>query len=276
MKFRLWKFLLFFLILTNSSCICKANNVNSYQGVSFMPGDSIEKNVFVISNTEKNLANGMIENYCLFNNSTFDEQTSGYFLTIDLMSENNTVDIVSGYSDYNASEYQLSTVSDQAKDYEEKHPNTTVIAGTNADFFIMETGEPRGALVLNKKVYHSINKRNFFAITRDGTPVICDKNGTVLSKLKKGKVLTLKKNALHAVGGGILLVKNGKIAPAVSLSEDKTTATRGAIGIKADGTVIVYITHGAKKPVAYGETYQNVAQKICSHTFSVCVQSNPK
>ena len=95
--------------------------------------------------------------------------------------ENSTVKIAAAYKDYQYDSFGLQTVTDQAKAYEAAHPGHKVIAGINADFFNMTTGEPQGAFVMDGKICHAANGHPYFAILNDGTAVIRDASQSDLS-----------------------------------------------------------------------------------------------
>ncbi len=204
-----------------------------------------------ITSKQYTLVTGATETVLTTNNEDGDDQRIGYLLEVDpdyyADSDNQTIKIVAAYKDYSYDSLGLQTVTDQAAAYEAAHPGETVIAGINADFFNMTTGEPSGAFVMEGTVYHSANSRPYFAILKDGTAVI--RTDSDLS------------DVWEAVAGNEIIVTNGENTAGTS-DYDVTKYSRTAIGIKADGTVVTYVTHGISKPTSCGETYSDVADLL--------------
>ena len=232
-------------------------------GVALKVGDEISDNVIVMKNTEYSICRGATENVVVSNNKTATDQCIGFFCSADIIDKDNYLKIVAGYNDYDGSKWALSPATKQAKAYEKEYPGETVVAAMNADFYNMQTGQPLGALVMNGKVYNSINYRNFFAVLDDGSAVICDGNGKVISEGKhNGETIELSKGVAEAVGGDRISVRDGKL---VDMSADEYGAlkyARTAIGIKADGSIVTYVTRGKNLPISYGETYNEVSNKL--------------
>ena len=124
--------------------------------------------------------------------------------------------------------------------------NYNVVVGTNANFYNMGTGEPKGLLVMEGKTFNP-NKTNFFAILKDGTPVI----GTV------SEYETYKDDIQEGVGGGKILVKDG-----VNQLTDAETEKmpRSCVGITEDGQIVMLVLDGRQAPYSVGATYYEIAQ----------------
>ena len=110
----------------------------------------------------------------------------------------------------------------------------------------MTTGEPQGALVMNGKVYHEANGRPYFAILKDGTPVI--RHGNVSLN-----------DVQEAVGGSNIILENGNI---VDTDFDTRYYSRTVIGIKSDGTIVTLVTRGLNPPISYGRTVEDSAKML--------------
>ena len=112
----------------------------------------------------------------------------------------------------------------------------------------MSTGQPAGALVMNGKVYQGTSGRPYFAILKDGTAAIREGNVSL-------------DDVESAVGGDTIMVKDGKL---VNLDPNSTyqniVYSRTAIGIKDDGSVVTFTTHGRNYPISCGRTYKEVAE----------------
>lgn len=228
---------------------------------SFAVGTKIADEKIITSCKSFSLADNVMENEIVCNNMSFDRQSIGYLVTIDMAHSKNGAKLVACYSDCDGAKYELSTVSDQADDYENSHSGEHVLAGFNADYFDMNTGRPLGALVMDGKVYSKSNNRNFFAILNDGSAVICNSKRIVLNGKKKGQKVSFTSDIQQAVGGQKLLVKNGKITD-MAIKDQSGSTGRNIIGIKASGAVVLYTTRGVLAPISYGETYTEAAQKM--------------
>lgn len=203
---------------------------------------------YVISETEQKIAPGITESEVITNNSSGNNQNIDYFCEVDLKGTS-TTKIISGYADYNANKWKMQRVTDQAK-AAQKAKGYNVVAGINADFYNMSTGQPAGALVMNGKVYQGTSGRPYFAILKDGTAVIREGNVSL-------------DDVESAVGGDTIMVKDGKL---VNLDPNSTyqniVYSRTAIGIKDDGSVVTFTTHGRNYPISCGRTYKEVAEML--------------
>ncbi len=124
--------------------------------------------------------------------------------------------------------------------------NYNPIVGVNGSFYNMGTGQPNGLLVMNSVVYQE-GGQSFFAVLKDGTPVIGSS-----SDYEKYKA-----DIAEAISGGVILVQNG-----VSLypTNDNNLAPRTAVGITADGKVVMMVIDGRQSPYSAGASYNEVAQ----------------
>lgn len=127
----------------------------------------------------------------------------------------------------------------------------TVWTGINADFYNMKTGVPRGIVYRNgEKLKDSYDKgdRGFFAITKDKKALVAtdDEYPDISNKLE----------FQEAVGGGALLLKDGKV-----LSQaNKTIEPRTCVGISADSTkVYMLAVDGRNKAYSNGMTLEELA-----------------
>ncbi|MCM1485185.1 MAG: phosphodiester glycosidase family protein, partial [Faecalibacterium sp.] len=193
--------------------------------------------MYLISNTQSKIAPGVTENKIITNKDDGQSQVQGYAVTVD-MSEGSTASFMAGYADYNGDAWKMQTVRNQA-DALEKNKGVNVVAGFNADIFNMQTGEPTNILVLDGKVVKEGIGKPYFAVMKDGSVKI----GSSMTK----EVL---KDVKEAVGGFYTLVENGQ-----KTSYGYSTgnfAPKTAVGIKADGNVVVYVADGRNVPVSVG------------------------
>lgn len=179
------------------------------------------------------------------------KQHIDYVFEIDL--NDPTTGIIAGYKDYHydhedTSTWGLATVPEQIASAEEK-TGLNIVGGINGDFFNMSTGEPTGVLIMDGKVVHENSRnRNFFAIKKDGTAVIVRNQSPVKAKRYQ-----------FAIGGDVVVVKNGELTSA-ALNAADNPAARTAIGIKADGSVVMHVTSGVNSPVTHGYNFREVAK----------------
>lgn len=137
-----------------------------------------------------------------------DKQLVYYIATADV--SRSDVNIYANYNNNDASEWKMARVTDQVKAAQEKHSDPTdtknyienynAVASVNADFYDMSNGCPAGALVMEGKEYNGVGGENFFAILKDGTPII---GGSAEWKANR-------ENIQEAVGASMWLVKDGK------------------------------------------------------------------
>lgn len=196
----------------------------------------------LVKDTLTRITDGVVEHEVVSNTAAGNDQKIDYMCEIEL---GDTIKLEAGYGQDNASSWTLVSTTDQAAAYEANHPGETVVAAINADFFNMATGEPMGALVMNGQIYHQTNNRWYFAVLKDGTPVI--RNSADLSDCRM------------AVGGLVPIVKDGQVVPEnYPLGTDDYS--RCTIGIMADGKVVTSVTHGRLAPVSCGRTYKEIAE----------------
>ena len=149
------------------------------------------------------------------------------------------------------SAYGLQTVRKQAEVLIAK--GEQVVAGVNADFYNMATGEPSGVVVKDGVIIkNNPNSRKFFGILKDGTPVIGDYN----------KFNELKDNIEEALGGNAILVKDGQVFETPQTGADKEPRT--AVGIKEDGKVIFLTVDGRQEPYSTGLSMEELAELMIS------------
>lgn len=231
------KVLIFMTIITltvgsNASLIAAANII-------------VPEGTYLVSNTTKKIAPGIKESTIVTNNKSGTKQNIDYACEIDLEGTA-TTKIISGYAGYDASSWKMDKLTNQAKVAETK-TGLNVVAGINADFYNMANGQPLGMLIMEGKVYNK-GTNPYFAITKDGKAEIRDGNVPI-------------DDVESAVGGDIIMVKDGK---AVNLDDNNSYQnilySRQAIGIKADGSVVTFTTHGRNYPLSNGHTYREMAE----------------
>lgn len=197
-----------------------------------------------VVSTVSSISPGVTETEYYTNNEANDDQTVVYAVNVDL--SQNT--LITGYKDYDTSgTWGMQRVREQAA-AAEANRRVNIVAAFNGDFYNMGTGEPSGVLVMNGitvKSLASAQEKNWFAVTEDNKAYI----GTG----------TLPENTVEAIGGATMLIKDGQI----NVSESDTTKNpRTAVGIKANGNVLILSANGRQEPFSSGYTYYELAEKM--------------
>lgn len=216
--------------------------------VSEMPS-----NIVLTSSTKYNIAPGVTEEHITTVDSKGDNQNKSYVATFDFKSGN--VSAMAGYKDYDSSgKWGMQTVRDQAKKAEDATGRNIVVA-INGDYYNMSTGEPLNNLVMNGRIVHQTADPNswYFAVLKDGTPVI------------RQSTVPLDENVVEAVGSPLPLVINGAVRGELGygdVSYDPNLMPRNAIGITADGKVVVLLNDGRQAPKSVGYTLYELAKMM--------------
>lgn len=145
----------------------------------------------------------------------------------------------------------LETVRQQANTLISK--GEQVVAGVNADFYNMATGEPIGTVIKDGTMVKELPQGwKFFGIKKDGTPVIGDYD--IYSQVKG--------NLEEALGGKSILVKDGKVFETPQTGADREPRT--AVGIKKDGKMFFVTVDGRQEPYSAGLSMTNLANLMIS------------
>ncbi len=206
----------------------------------------------IFSSTKSILAPGISQeiNYAM---SIDGKQMVYYVATVDVNRDD--VTIMANYKDNDPSGgWGMQRVQDQVAAMVENHShieNFTPVVATNGDGFNTSTGKPGGLLVMEGVEWHPVDGDGFFAILKDGSAMI----GT------KAEYSTYKDQIQEAIGAfGATLIKNGEIAINKSSTYYSTRASRTAIGIKADGSVVMMVLDGRQEPFSCGGSMEEIAQ----------------
>ena len=168
-----------------------------------------------------------------------------FIFEVDLNSPEVSIQASLPYDKY---EFAMQPMTEQALAVDEEA--TYVYGGTNADFFNMTTGVPRGLYVRNgitlKNTFDS-NDRSFFAITNEGKAAI----GMVEDYPQ------MRETIREAVGGSVRLVRDGVVVPQTNVSVEPRTA----IGISQNGDkVYIMVVDGRNFSYSNGMTYTELGQ----------------
>jgi hypothetical protein len=211
---------------------------------------------FTVSTTNYTIAEGITESHIIYNTAEGNDQVKGYLTSV---SPDAKAEFKASYSNYYS---KNSTVESRAKKAEsllwnmvsttkqaanfEMATGRNVLVATNGDYYNMQTGQPNGYLIMEGNVVQTSNgtaQEPYFAVLDDGSYAIRE-YGTDCSDVKE------------AISGPFLLVKNGEI---VYSADDTTKAPRNSIGLKEDGTVLMFLADG-RQGVSNGMTVNEVAQ----------------
>ena len=224
-------------------------------------GDSIGGTVYhVTSRRNYAIAPDISESVIITNNAAGNSQTVANVMEVN--TAGGRAKIVAGYGNRNPKEqgWTLKTTTDQAHVYE-KETGLNVVGGVNASWFNINTGEPSGYLVMNGVVHHDNSSRAFIAAFDDGS-VNVFREGTTLAQAeadqsaKQGKTVKI----LEAVDALVAMVWDGKVV--VTESGNSGYYPRSCVGIKADGTVVLFQADGTMAPRSVGYTAAEEAQMM--------------
>ncbi len=209
--------------------------------------DEDEKTFNIVSSSTSTLAPGVTQT----SNHAYNaegKQVYYYTATADITRED--VSIFANYANNDPSKgWEMAQVSAQMQAAilnNQDVPNYNPVVGVNGSFYNMNNGEPNGLLVMNSVTYKE-GKTAFFAVLKDGTPVIGEASDYA----------TYKDNIAEAIAGGVVLVKNGQSLYTTNSGE---RAPRTAVGITAEGKIVVMVIDGRQEPISAGATYHEVAQ----------------
>ncbi len=207
-----------------------------------------------VSEKEYTIAPGIKEYEWVLNNTSMTEQMVGHVMEVTL-GDNAT--IVAGYGDDNIENiasgngWQMKRPTEQAQAMETRR-NVNVVGVVNAAGFDMSNGCPTGALVMDGTFIKEATGTTFW-IGKDNKAYISEK-AEFDAAVREGRV----REAVSAFTYGGL-VRNGAC---VSGLDNATRASRTAIGIKEDGTVVMYMVNGRQAPFSVGMTMQELAEAM--------------
>ena len=214
----------------------------------------------VISKKNYSIAPDISESVIITNNDAGNSQTVANVMQVN--PNEGRAKIVAGYGNRNPKElgWTLKTTTEQAHVYE-RETGLNVVGGVNASWFNINTGEPSGYLVMNGVVHHDNSSRAFLAAFDDGS-VNVFREGTTLAQAeasqseKQGKAVQI----VEAVDALVAMVWDGKVV--VSQSGNGGYYPRTSVGVKADGTVVLFQADGTMAPRSVGYTAEEEARMM--------------
>lgn len=190
----------------------------------------------------------------ILNNTSLTQQMMGHVMEIKV-GEGSTASVAVGYSDDNIEAIQsgrnwaMLETTKQAQSMQTRR-GENVVGAINAGGYDMSNGRPSGAFVMNGVAINRATATTFW-VDMDGKAHITDAQ-TCNAALDAG-------NVREAVAGFGDIFENGH---ARSGLDNTTRASRTAIGIKADGTVVMLMVDGRQAPYSVGMTMAEVAASM--------------
>ena len=231
------------------------------QSAELGKGSTIDGTGYHVTSVKNySIAPDISERVIITNNDAGNSQTVANVMEVN--TSGGRAKIVAGYGNRNPKEqgWTLKTTTDQAHVYE-KESGLNVVGGVNASWFNINTGEPSGYLVMNGVVHHDNSSRAFIAAFDDGS-VNVFREGTTLAQAeadqsaKQGKTVKI----LEAVDALVAMVWDGKVV--ITESGNSGYYPRTCVGIKADGTVVLFQADGTMAPRSVGYTAAEEARMM--------------
>ena len=211
----------------------------------------------VFRHTEATLAPG-VEQYINYAYANDGEQNVYFVTTADITRDD--VIVQTSYMDqYRDQKLGMSKLTDQIASANAYYSDPespqfiseyyNVVAGVNASFFNMKTGQPTGVCWIDGVNFGTNEYPAFFAILKDGSAVIDDRGNA-------GNY-----DIWQAVGGSQWLVRNGAdVTASASGSYNTDRHCRTAVGITAEGKVVTMVLDGRQSPYSIGGSMHEIAQ----------------
>lgn len=190
----------------------------------------------------------------ILNNASLTQQMMGHVMEVKV-GTGSTASLALGYSDYNIETIQsgrnwaMLETTKQAQSMQTRR-GENVVGAINAGGYDMSNGRPSGAFVMNGVAINRATATTFW-VDMDGKAHITDAR-TCNDALDAG-------NVREAVAGFGDIFENRH---ARSGLDNTTRASRTAIGIKADGTVVMLMVDGRQAPYSVGMTMAEVAASM--------------
>lgn len=186
----------------------------------------------------------------ILNNASLTQQMMGHVMEIKV-GKDSTASVAVGYGDDDIDtiktgrNWAMTETTKQAQSMQTRR-NTNVVGAINAGGYDMSNGRPAGAFIMSGTV---INEPT-------GTTFWIDKDGSAhITSAQKCNAALAAGNVLEAVASFGDIFEDGH---ARSDLDNSTRASRTAIGIKADGTVVMMMVDGRQAPYSVGMTMAEV------------------
>lgn len=186
----------------------------------------------------------------ILNNASLTQQMMGHVMEIKV-GKDSTASVAVGYGDDDIDtiktgrNWAMTETTKQAQSMQTRR-ETNVVGAINAGGYDMSNGRPAGAFIMSGTV---INEPT-------GTTFWIDKDGNAhITSAQECNAAIAAGNVLEAVASFGDIFEDGH---ARSDLDNSTRASRTAIGIKADGTVVMMMVDGRQAPYSVGMTMAEV------------------
>ena len=190
----------------------------------------------------------------ILNNGALTQQMMGHVMEVKV-GEGSTASIAAGYSDDDIEtiktgrNWAMTETTKQAQSMQTRRA-TNVVGAINAGGYDMSNGRPSGAFIMSGT---QINAPT-------GTTFWIDASGNAhITGAQECNAAFAEGNVLEAVASFGDIFVDGH---ARSDLDNSTRASRTAIGIKADGTVVMFMVDGRQAPYSVGMTMAEVAASM--------------
>ena len=186
----------------------------------------------------------------ILNNGALTQQMMGHVMEVKV-GEGSTASIAAGYSDDDIDtikfgrNWAMTETTKQAQSMQTRR-NINVVGAINAGAYDMSNGRPSGAFIMSGTPINAPTGITFW-IDKSGDAHITD--------AQKCNAALAEGNVLEAVASFGDIFVDGH---ARSDLDNSTRASRTAIGIKADGTVVMFMVDGRQAPYSVGMTMAEV------------------
>ncbi|WP_337491203.1 phosphodiester glycosidase family protein [Vescimonas sp.] len=186
----------------------------------------------------------------ILNNASLTQQMMGHVMEIKV-GKDSTASVAVGYGDDDIDtiktgrNWAMTETTKQAQSMQTRR-NTNVVGAINAGGYDMSNGRPAGAFIMSGTVINEPTSTTFW-IDKDG-------NANITSAQECNAAIAAG-NVLEAVASFGDIFEDGH---ARSDLDNSTRASRTAIGIKADGTVVMMMVDGRQAPYSVGMTMAEV------------------
>ena len=215
----------------------------------------------VFKHTEATLAPG-VEQYINYAYAK-DGNQMVYYVTVADISRDDVLVQTSYKDQYRDKILGMSKLTDQVASANEYYSDPAspqfiseyynVVAGVNASFYNMTTGQPMGITYIDGESFGTSHYDNFFAILKDGSAVI--------DYTKNLGNYTDDKAVMQAAGGSQWVVRDGKDVTALASGSYNTDRhCRTSVGITAEGKVVFMVLDGRQEPFSCGGSMHEIAQ----------------
>ena len=132
-----------------------------------------------------------------------------------------------------------------------------VVAGVNASFYNMTTGQPMGITYIDGVSFGTPSYDNFFAILKDGKTAVIDYAKNLGNYVDENGESTI----WQAAAGSQWLVRDGKDVTAGASGDYNTQRhSRTCVGVTAEGKVVLMVLDGRQEPFSCGGSMHELAQ----------------